>query len=275
MQNHKNELLKVEHLQFGYDRDKVLFWDLNLCINRGERIAVMGENGGGKSTFFLILNGVLAHQGGHIIFQGKEVGKKDYNALRRHVGIVFQEADNQIIASSVVSEISFGPMNLKLPREEVEQRVDRALQYMNLQEYKNRPPHYLSGGEKKRVSIADIVAMESEMILMDEPTSSLDPKNIAMLEAVLARMTEEGKTLLISTHDVDFAYRWAERILVFTKGQMIADGKPTEIFSDSKLLERAGLKAPIMYEVYDMLVKAGKAAEGKYPRTPQELQEIL
>ena len=111
MQNHKNELLKVEHLQFGYDRDKVLFSDLNLCINRGERIAVMGENGGGKSTFFLILNGVLAHQGGHIIFQGKEVGKKDYNALRRHVGIVFQEADNQIIASSVVSEISFGPLN--------------------------------------------------------------------------------------------------------------------------------------------------------------------
>lgn len=275
MQNNKNQLLRVEHLQFGYDRDKVLFSDLNLSIDRGERIAVMGENGAGKSTFFLILNGVLTQQGGHIFFQGKQVGKKDYNTLRSHVGIVFQEADNQIIASSVISEISFGPMNLKIPREQVEQRVDKALQYMNLQEYKNRPPHYLSGGEKKRVSIADIIAMESEIILMDEPTSSLDPKNTAMLEEVLDRMTEEGKTLMISTHDVDFAYRWAERILVFFKGQIIADGKPIEIFSDSKLLQRAGLKAPAMYEVYDMLVKAGKAAGGKYPRIPQELQEVL
>ena len=271
----KNELMKVEHLQFGYDKDKALFSDLNLSIYKGERIAVMGSNGAGKSTFFLNLNGVLMHSSGHIYFHGKEMGKKDYNELRRHVGIVFQEADNQIIASSVMSEIAFGPMNLKLSREEVEQRTDRAIQYMNLQEYKNRPPHYLSGGEKKRVTIADIIAMESEMIIMDEPTASLDPRNAAMLEKVLVQMTKEGKTLLVSTHDVNFAYRWAERILVFCHGEIIADGEPIEIFSDTEVLERAGLEIPTMYKVYDMLVKSGKAAGGKYPRTPEELQELL
>lgn len=271
----KNELLKVEHLQFGYDKKKELFSDLNLTIYKGERIGVMGSNGAGKSTFFLNLNGVLMHGRGHIYFQGKEIGKKNYNELRRHVGIVFQEADNQIIASSVMAEISFGPMNLKLPREEVEQRVDKALQYMNLQEYKNRPPHYLSGGEKKRVTIADIIAMESEMILMDEPTASLDPKNAAMLEKVLVQMSEEGKTLLVSTHDVNFAYRWAERILVFCHGEIIADGDPIEIFSDAEILQRAGLEVPTMYKVYEMLVKSGRAIKGKYPRTPEELQELL
>ena len=117
------------------------------------------------------------------------------------MGIVFQDADNQIIASTVEAEVSFGPMNLKLPREEVLSRVDKALAYMNISSYRKRAPHYLSGGEKKRVSIADIIAMESEIIIFDEPTAALDPYNAAMLEEVLGKMSAEGRTMLISTRE--------------------------------------------------------------------------
>lgn len=138
---------------------------------------------------------------------------------------MFQDADNQIIASTVRAEVGFGPMNLKLPKDEVLKRVDEALEYMNISHLKDRPPHYLSGGEKKRVSIADIIAMKSEIIIFDEPTAALDPLNAMMLEDVLLKLGTEGKTMLISTHDVDFTYRWAERVLVLMRGKSLQMGR--------------------------------------------------
>ena len=203
---------------------------VDLKIYEGEKIAVLGSNGAGKSTFFLNINGVLKPHEGEIFYRGEKITKKRLNHLRKNVGIVFQDADNQIIASTVMAEVSFGPMNLKLPREEVLRRVDKALDYMNITEFRDRPPHYLSGGEKKRVSIADIIAMESEVIIFDEPTAALDPLNAQMLEEVLHKMGQEGRTILLSTHDVDFAYRWAERVIVFCQGKVIADDTPLRVF---------------------------------------------
>ncbi len=134
------------------------------------------------------------------------------------MGIVFQDPDQQIIASTVAGEVSFGPMNLRLPLAEVRRRVEASLAYMNIQALRDRPPHDLSGGEKKRVSIADIIAMEPEVIVFDEPTVSLDPENLSRFEDLLAQLKEEGRTVLISTHDVDFAYRWADRVVLLQKG---------------------------------------------------------
>lgn len=256
---HTEEIIRTEHLSYLYDGDKAALNDINVSIRKREKIAVIGSNGAGKSTFFLNLNGVLTSTEGRIFFHGKPIGRKnkDLNELRKKVGIVFQDADNQIIASTVMAEVSFGPMNMGLSREEVSRRVDEALEYMNISEFKSRPAHYLSGGEKKRVSIADIIAMKPEVIIFDEPTASLDPVNSDMFEEVLGRLESEDTTLLVSTHDVNFAYRWAERVLVFSNGRIIADGSPAQIFRQEEILKQANLKKPILLEVCQVLQKKG------------------
>lgn len=155
-------------------------------------------------------------------------------------------------------------------------RVDKALEYMNISGFKDRPPHYLSGGEKKRVSIADIIAMESEVIIFDEPTAALDPLNAAMLEEVLQKMGDEGRTMLISTHDVDFAYRWAERVIVFCHGKIIADDTPLAVFKQEDILKQANLKHPMMFDVYDILKEKGIVPKGDvYPKNIAEFQAMV
>ena len=272
----ENPILQVKDLHFRYNDEKETLKGINLDIYEGEKIAVLGSNGAGKSTFFLNINGVLKSSSGQICYRGKTIDKKSLNELRKNVGIVFQDADNQIIASTVEAEVSFGPMNLKLPREEVVARVDKALSYMNITDYKKRAPHYLSGGEKKRVSIADIIAMESEVIIFDEPTAALDPLNAAMLEEVLGKMSDEGRTMLISTHDVDFAYRWADRAVVFSNGQIIADDTPLNIFRQEDILEQASLKHPTMFDVYRIIEEKNLVpASGSYPKDIKEFQTLI
>ncbi len=276
MKKDKNIILKIENLTYSYDNEKEALKNINLNIYTGEKVAVLGSNGAGKSTFFLNLNGVLKSNKGKIIYKNKEITEKNINELRKNVGIVFQDADNQIIASTVLAEVSFGPMNLKLPKDEVKERVEEALAYMNISEFKERPPHYLSGGEKKRVSIADIIAMKSEVIVFDEPTAALDPLNAQMLEEVLEKLSDEGKTLIVSTHDVDFAYRWADRIIVFCKGEIIADDEPLIVFKDEKILKASNLKRPVMLDIYESIVDK-KLIENKniYPRNIEQFKKML
>ncbi|MBY7024039.1 MULTISPECIES: ABC transporter ATP-binding protein [Clostridium] len=277
MDGNLNEaILKVRNLNYKYNNEKIVLSNINIDIYEGEKVAILGSNGAGKSTFFLNINGVLTPKSGDIIYRGKKISKKELNELRKNIGIVFQDADNQIIASTVLAEVSFGPINLKLPKEEVKERVEEALSYMNLTEFKNRPPHYLSGGEKKRVSIADIIAMQSEIIIFDEPTASLDPLNAIMLEEVLKKLSEEKKTLLISTHDVDFAYRWAERVIVFANGEIIADGTPLQIFKDDKIIKCANLKRPTMLDIYEILLDKGLIDNNSiYPKDIVEFTKML
>lgn len=274
----KETIIEIKNLKYAYTSDKPALRGIDVTIGKGERIAVIGSNGAGKSTFFLNLNGVLTPDSGEIYFKGQKLtrDKKDLNTLRKSIGIVFQDADNQIIASTVMGEVSFGPMNLKLPREEVVRRVDEALEYMNITDFKDRPPHYLSGGEKKRITIADIIAMHSEVIVFDEPTAALDPLNAEMLEEVLEKLAAQEKTMLISTHDVDFAYRWAERALVFCDGQIIADAPPAEIFNDAEILRRANLKKPMMLEVYNAMVAKGILPDDQaYPKDVAAFKHLL
>ncbi len=272
----KKLILRIEDLYYTYGNGKSALDGVSIDIYEGEKIAVIGSNGSGKSTFFLNIDGVLTPEQGKIIYRDTVINKKNLRELRKNIGIVFQDADNQIIASTVKAEVGFGPMNLKLPKEEVLKRVDEALEYMNISHLKDRPPHYLSGGEKKRVSIADIIAMKSEIIIFDEPTAALDPLNAMMLEVVLLKLGSEGKTMLISTHDVDFTYRWAERVLVFSEGKIIADGAPLEIFKNKEILKQANLKQPILLEVYESLVEKQLLKDIKaYPKSIQEFKEIL
>ena len=268
-------LLQVKDLSFSYGEEPVLK-DVNLIIRRGERIAVMGSNGAGKSTFFLNLNGVLKPDSGEILLGGTKIGKKELNLLRKKVGFVFQDADSQIIAANVRAEISFGPMNLGMERGEVIRRVDAAISYLGLEELQQRAPHYLSGGEKKQVSIADILAMEPDLLIFDEPMAALDPMNAQRVEDILNQLHEDGKTLLIATHDVDFAWRFADRILVFCDGMLIGDGTPSEIFAQKEMMERAHLKKPSIMEVWDALLQNSLVEDRKgYPSTPQQAAEWI
>ena len=272
----KETILRIKGLFYSYSDEKNTLNNINLNIYKGEKIAILGSNGAGKSTFFLNINGVLIPRSGEIFYNGKVITKKNLNELRKNVGIVLQDADNQIIASTVLAEVSFGPMNLKLPKDEVVKRVNEALDYMNISEFKERPPHYLSGGEKKRVSIADIIAMKSEIIIFDEPTVALDPLNTEILENVLEKLSTENKTLLISTHDVDFAYRWADRVVVFSNGGIIGDGTPLEIFKNEEILQNSNLKRPIMLDVYETLIKKRILTnDNLYPKNINEFKKIF
>lgn len=266
----KEKLLQVKDLSFAYEKKPVLK-NISVSVSRGEKVAIMGSNGAGKSTFFLNLNGVLWRDSGEILLDGKRIEKKNITELRKRVGFVFQDADSQMIAATVKTEISFGPMNLKLGREEVVRRVEAAISYMSLEELQDRPPHYLSGGEKKRVSIADILAMEPEILIFDEPMAALDPVNAQNVEKILQKLHEDGKTLLVATHDVDFAYRFADRILVFAGGSLIADGTPLEIFRKDEVMKQAHLRKPSMMTIWEALIEA-QIVTGKssYPVTPDE-----
>lgn len=274
----ENHIVSVRNLRYSYGGEREILKGINVDIEEGQRVAVIGTNGAGKSTFFLNLNGVLEADEGEVYFRGKKMTreKKDLMELRRGIGIVFQDADNQIIATTVMGEVSFGPMNLRLPKEEVESRVNEALEYMNISDFKERAPHYLSGGEKKRVTIADIIAMHSEVMIFDEPTAALDPVNVIALEAVLEKLYRQGKTILVSTHDLDFAYRWAERIIVFCDGQIIADGVPEEVFRNEEVLKQANLKKPTMLEVAEILAEKNLGlGKNQYPKNVSELRNML
>lgn len=268
-------ILSVKKLCFGYGNAGQVLKNVDLDVHRGERLAVIGSNGAGKSTLFLNLNGVLAPDTGEIFLNGKRIGKKDITELRRNVGIVFQDADSQMIASTVYAEVSFGPMNLRLPKEEVRERTMKAMEYMNITHLKDRPPHYLSGGEKKCVSIADIIAMDPDIIIFDEPTVGLDPVNAQILEDVLDRLHGDGKTIILSTHDADLVYRWADRAVVLNDGKIIADSAPDSIFRNDTIMRAAKLRRPAIQEIYDALLEKALVSENIRPRSADELKAII
>ncbi len=251
-------MLKLIDLDFSYDDIKILK-NINLSVNRGEKIALLGDNGAGKTTLFLCLNGVLKYNG-EIMYNGKRADTKE---LRKRVGLVFQEPDVQIIATTVEREISFGPMNMKISKAQVKERTDRAIKEMDLESFRKRAVHYLSGGEKKRVCIADIIAMDSEIVLFDEPCAFLDTKNALLLEGILNKMSED-RTIIVSTHDMDFAYRWADRFIIMEKGSIVADGG-IEVF-DTDHVEK-----PMLWQLMKM---QGVKDLRRYPRSIKEYGEM-
>ncbi len=270
--------LKVDQVSFAYQDKEWVLKNISFSVEKGEKIAVIGANGAGKSTLFLHLNGVLRPDRGCISLWGERVGEteRELTRLRRAAGIVFQEADTQIIAGSVLGEVSFGPMNMGLGEKQARACAERAIIQTGLSGYEERAPHYLSGGEKKRVTIADILAMEPEIIMFDEPTASLDPENVRALEETLKILEKKQVTLLISTHDMNFVYGWADRVLVFAGGELIGDGAAESIFADKDLLMKAGLSRPMLMEMWEILEEKGLVREKQaYPRSLDELRERI
>lgn len=253
-------ILKAEDLYFSYDDEQSHSLNgLSLEIKKGQKIAFMGANGSGKSTFFLCCTGILKPQKGKLFFHNKEVTykKKELLDLRSKIGIVFQDPDNQLFSASVYQEISFGPLNLGHSEEETKKEVEEVIDYLEITPFRHKPTHALSGGQKKQVSIADILVMKPEIIILDEPAAALDPKHTTMVNHIVDQMTQNGITVLMATHDVNYAYEWANEILLFHEGKVLMHGTPAQVFSNRGVLKQTNLEPPAVLELFESLCRKG------------------
>ncbi len=253
-------ILKAEDLYFSYDDEQSHSLNgLSLEIKKGQKIAFMGANGSGKSTFFLCCTGILKPQKGKLFFHNKEVTykKKELLDLRSKIGIVFQDPDNQLFSASVYQEISFGPLNLGHSEEETKKEVEEVINYLEITPFRHKPTHALSGGQKKQVSIADILVMTPEIIILDEPAAALDPKHTTMVNHIVDQMTQNGITVLMATHDVDYAYEWADEVLLFHEGKVLMHGTPAQVFSNRGVLKQTNLEPPAVLELFESLCRKG------------------
>ena len=253
-------ILKADELRFSYDDDNTHSLNgLSLEIKKGQKVAVMGANGSGKSTFFLCCTGILKPQSGKLFFHGKELtyGKKDLLDLRSKVGIVFQDPDNQLFCASVYQEISFGPLNLGISEEKVRKEVEDMIERLEITPFRHKPTHALSGGQKKQVSIADILVMHPEIIILDEPAAALDPRHTVMVNHIVNQMTKDGITVLMATHDVNYAYEWADEVILFESGKVLMQGSPRQVFSDKEILKKTNLEPPMVLEFFESLCRKG------------------
>ena len=268
-------MLEVRDIKYSYNNDYQALKGVSLKIEKGEMVALLGKNGAGKSTLFLHLNGIYEPDEGKVFIDGEELkyDKKSLLKFRQKVGIVFQNPDDQIFAPTVEEDVAFGPLNLGLSMEEVQDRVEEALDRVGMSGFEKTAPHHLSGGQKKRVAIAGILAMKPEIMVLDEPTAGLDPQGVTNLVKLLKELNDEGITIVISTHEVDLVPDYANRVFVLVGGELIAEGTPKDIFSQPDILESANLKIPIVTELFQQIEAEGFDMENDYPLTVEEAKE--
>ncbi len=257
------EAIRTEHLKFSYDAQSesggvTVFDDLNLSIEEGSFVAVLGHNGCGKSTLAKHFNAVLLPEGGSVHVFGMDTSDDSLLVdIRRTVGMVFQNPDNQMVANVVEEDIAFAPENLGVPSEEIRRRVDEALKLVGMYDYRLHAPHLLSGGQKQRVAIAGVIAMRPRCIVLDEPTAMLDPHGREEVISTIERLNREmGITVVLITHHMTEAIR-AQRVIVMDAGRILADGTPKEVFPQVELLESVGLTVPATTKVLYALNQAG------------------
>ena len=260
-----NEIIEVQHLAYTYpgmdDAPGVqVFEDMNLTIQEGTFVAILGTNGCGKSTLAKHFNSILLPTGGKVYVCGIDTANEDrIMQVRRSVGMVFQNPDNQIVANVVEEDVAFGPENLGVSSPEIRHRVNKALKQVGMYDYREHAPHLLSGGQKQRIAIAGIIAMEPKCIVLDEPTAMLDPRGRREVIETIGRLNKEkGITVVLITHHMDEAAK-ADRVVVMHKGGVAADGTPEEVFSQVELLHSIGLAAPESVELCYELNKQGFA----------------
>lgn len=255
-----NEIIKTENLTYSYrgaegEESVKVLRGIDLKIESGTFVAVLGHNGSGKSTFAKHLNGILLPEGGAVYVDG--INTDDESKIidiRRRIGMVFQNPDNQIVSNVVEEDVAFAPENLGYSSEEIRIRVDEALRVVGMYEYKTHAPHLLSGGQKQRIAIAGVLAMAPECVVFDEPTAMLDPKGRADVIKIIHKLREMGTTVILITHHMDETID-ADRLIVMSDGKVVMDGKPREIFCQVEKLRETGLDVP---ETVDILYELNK-----------------
>ena len=255
--------IEVKDLVYRYSKEQD---DDNLCpaidhvsieIKRGEYISIAGSNGSGKSTLARCLNGLLLPTEGEILVDGMDTNDDDLIwDIRKKIGMVFQNPDNQIVSSMVEDEVAFGPENIGIENPELRKRVDNALKSVGMYEYRNREAHKLSGGQKQRIAIAGAVAMRPDCIVFDEPTAMLDPKGRSQVMKVIRELNDQGITIILITHFMEEVAE-ADRVLVMKSGKLLADSVPEDVFADTNLIESAGLEIPAAVLLRNELIENG------------------
>ena len=252
--------IEVKNIVFSYEEGAEILKDFSLSIEKGSFVAILGHNGSGKSTLAKLLNGLNLPDSGKVLIDGIDTADEEKAMdIRNKVGLVFQNPDNQIVATIVEEDVAFGPENLGLDRKEIRKRVDESLEAVGMLEYMRHEPHRLSGGQKQRVAIAGILAMQPECVVFDEPTAMLDPRGRKDVMSIIKKLNKEmGKTVVLITHYMDEATK-ADRVVVIDSGKIIADGKPKKVFNEVELLKNVGLDVPQPTELIYKLKKAGVA----------------
>ena len=276
MKREEDGVIEAQDVSYTYDgNDERALDGLNLKIRRGTKVAFMGGNGSGKSTFFLCLNGIRRPDTGKIRIDGKaiEYTRKGLLEVRGRVGIVFQEPDDQLFSASVYEEISFGILNLGADEETARSEVESVIEELEITPFQDRPAHALSGGQKKQVAIADILVMHPEVMILDEPAAALDPKHTRKVQQIVDRLTEKGITVLMATHDIDYAYSWADEIVLMHRGKVIRQGTPFEVCSDREALKAASLEVPAVLRMHERLKEKGLIPQDAAP--PGNIDELV
>lgn len=251
-------LFRIENLSHQYSDGTLALDNISINFAKGDRIALLGTNGSGKTTLLNHLNGILKPTSGKIYFEEKplEYDNKSLLALRKRVGFVFQDPNDQLFAATVKQDVAFGPLNLGYSTGQVKNLVDEALKIVDMKEFAEKPPHFLSLGQKKRVALAGVLAMQPEVIIMDEPTANLDPLATSeLLHLLLTLNKEKGITLLLATHDVDMVPLFANKLCILSRGKLVSEGAPREIFSNAELIRKVNLRSPRIAHLFEVLKK--------------------
>ncbi|MGB5988510.1 MAG: ATP-binding cassette domain-containing protein [Marinifilaceae bacterium] len=267
-------VISLKNISYTYPDGTEGLKDISLDIKTPEKIVILGKNGSGKSTLFLCLNGILKPKTGEYVFNNKKIefSRKDLFKLRKEVALVFQDSNNQLFAPTVYEELAFGMSNLKYSKEEIKTTIDNLVDRFGLSVALDKVPHLLSEGQKKWLCIASLVATDPSVIILDEPTSNLDSKHTELVMKEMDNLYKSGKTVVISTHDVNLAYEWADRIIVVDDGRIIKDADPLTVFSDASCLEKLAMRKPFLLEMYD---KLGNLGSDNQPRTMDDMLSLI
>jgi len=243
-------MIDVDNISFTYPDGHAVLKGLSCQIRQGEKVALIGPNGAGKSTFMSHLNGVQLATSGRVVIDGIEVGKTTLREVRRKVGIVFQDPDDQLFCPTVFDDVAFGPLNLGLDKAEIEARVKEALHVVGLEGFEERSSFHLSFGERKRLALATVLSYQPEILVFDEPSTNMDPMNRRKL---INWLKQSDKTILLCTHDLDIALEVCDRCMMLTDGRIIADGPSKKILYDRQLLEENKLELPLALMTHELL----------------------
>jgi cobalt/nickel transport system ATP-binding protein len=270
-------ILEARDIRYRYPRGLEAISGISFHIRKREKIALVGPNGAGKSTLLMMFNGMIRPDSGIVLFDNEPIryDTASLRMVRKRVGFVLQNPDRQIIAPTVYQDVAFGPTNLGFNESGVKEAVTMALRHVGLEGFERRPPHQLSGGEKKRVAIAGVLSMDPDVLVLDEPTSGLDPSGSEDIMELLDELNHEGKTIIISTHDVELAYPWAERAILMLGGKILQEDIPEVAFGNPEYIRRAHLSLPTLLELHRELQKRGFLLQGKKPRTVLDMMHCF
>ncbi|MFK9090171.1 energy-coupling factor ABC transporter ATP-binding protein [Bacillus salipaludis] len=243
------DIFRFNSVSYGYTKDKPILRDISFSIREGRKTAIVGANGAGKSTILFHLNGLYTQQQGDIFFHDQKLDKKVRKELFRHVGIVFQDPDDQLISLTVSDDIAFGPLQMDVTAEEAQKRVEKYIKLLGIEHLLTDNPSELSYGQKKHVTVAGVLAMESDVFILDEPMAFLDPYGKERMASILQLLQDQGKTVIVTTHDMQFVAEWADDVIVIHQGQCLGTFQARELFGRHDIMKQANLTLPPIVEL--------------------------